>query len=726
MSYPTPHSSAQGRSCLGERRPAGFYVGSAILLLLAVSTLAFWLFTGAAVAEEAAPDAPGSILGTVKTTTGEPRAEIAVTLYQLDSYNATLWRTLRTVTTQADGRYRFNLLPTGLYRIGANDPQRVYAPTYYPAAPVIYQGDDIAVTGSQRDNIDLILPLAGQITGVVTLSDGLTMTYGIAELRQQIVRDTGATWEVVQTTPLVASQGVYSFTGLAAAPYRVCATVAYQTLAATECYNNVYDINAATSLTLTAGATISNVNLLLGDGADFGQLSGQVTSPANAPLAKIDVYALQLPPTAPTVRPLPTAVPGAPPFAADTLYIPNPLYYAQSDETGRYHFSALAAGNYWLYFSDPAGNYAFEYYTDAQLPEMANLLTIAKKEVRTDVDIQLEPASHLRGLLTVLGQPAPEASVTVEMKSGLGWRPVTSALVNSTGVYTIDGLPAGSYRVNAYTYISDGYTSYFYTGYAGGSTLATATTIELTVGITKSADITLTGGPRFEGTISGQVTANGQPLAGAKVMLYPGGFPCCSSSVPPPIVYVVTDADGHYTMQGLAENVYSLGAADPSGRYATTYYTDQKFPSLANTLYIADNEPHTTINIDLPTGGAISGQVTQRDGAPVVGLRVILYAPSPFNAPSTSIPIFGVPQPVSTDMKTDSTGRYTIQGLHAGAYYLCFRDMYNNQECYGAPLAGAYDGIQGTLIQVQPGVTKTKIDLLWGPDLTYYLPTIAR
>lgn len=726
MSYPTAQSSA--KRPLGEHRTAGIYVGSTILLFLAISTLAIGLFIRPAVAESTAPDAPGRITGLVTTMTGEPRAGIAVTLYQLDNYDATQWHGLRTVPTQADGSYRFNLLPTGLYRVGAGDPQRVYAPTYYPAAPVIYQGDDIAVTGNQRDNINLVLQLAGQITGVVTLSDGLTMTYGTVELRQQIVRNTGAAWETVQITNLVSTQGAYTFTGLSAVPYRVCATAANQTLAATECYDNVYEVNAATSLTPTAGATISNVNLLLGDGADYAQLSGRVTSPTNEPLAKIEVYAKSVVETEAVVSPVPTAVPGMPPFAAHPSYTPNPFYYAQSDDTGHYHFAALAAGRYQLYFVDPSGQYAFEYYTDARLPEVANILTIAKKEVRTDVDIQLEPASHLQGLLTVLGQPAPNATIMAEMKTGFGWRAVPGATVApNSGRYAIDGLPAGSYRVSALTYISDGYTSYFYNGYAGGGTLETAATIELTVGITKTADITLTGGPRFEGAISGRVTANGVPLAGAKVGLYPGGFVCCEFVLPEPLVYVFTDAQGHYAMQGLAENVYELGVTDPTGRYATTYFAAQAVPGLANALAIMDDKPLTAIDIDLPSGGAISGQVTKQTGQPAAGLRIMLYAPSQFSTPTDSTPIFGPPRPVSTQVKTDAAGRYTLKGLHAGEYYLCFLEAGSNtKECYGAPpfWSGAND--QGARVRVLAGKTTTQIDLLWGPDLTYYLPTIAR
>lgn len=730
MIHPTPHLRTTKQPPIFQKRStAARAIVSTLLFFLTIGALALGLFAHQAVAEELAPSAPGSISGVVKNMNGELRTDITVTLYQLDRYDTTAWRARRAVATQANGSYRFTFLPTGLYRVGAYDAQRVYAPAYYPTAPVIHQGQDIAVAGDQRQHIDVTLQLAGQITGVITLSDGMTMTYGLVELRQGVERAAGTVWEVAQTMPVVATHGVYSFTGLAAIPYRVCATAAYETLAATECYDNVYDIQAATSLTPTAGATISNVNLLLGDGADYGQLQGQVTTPANEPLPQIEVYAMLMTGNGSTaltqpLSPAPPTIGTAPNASTHALYTPNPSYFAQSDATGHYHFAALAEGSYRLYFVDPVGNYAFAYYPDVSLPETATAINIAKGAVITNVNIQLEPASHLQGLLTVLGQPAPDATVKAELKSDWGWHEMPGAMVDhNSGHYTIRGLPAGIYRVTASTVLSDGYTSYFYQGYTGGNTLETAG-IDLGIGITKSADITLTGGPRFEGSIAGRVTANGAPLAGAKVGLYAGGFICCTFVLPEPLVYVFTDAQGRYAMQGLAQNFYEVGVTDPVGIYATTYYTAQAVPSLANMLAIMDDKPLTAIDVDLPSGGAISGQVTKQTGQPVAGLRVMLYAPSQFSMPMGSTPIFGAPRPVATQVKTDATGRYTLKGLHAGEYYLCFQDIYNNRECYGAPSGN--DSIHGTLVQVQPGATKANIDLLWGPDLHTYLPIAAK
>lgn len=360
------------------------------------------------------------------------------------------------------------------------------------------------------------------------------------------------------------------------------------------------------------------------------------------------------------------------------------------------------------------------------LAESATVVEVAENAVITDINVQLAPGNHINGLITILGQPAYNGFVSAEMKIAGGWRHTNGDQIDpNTGRYAIGGLPTGIYRVMAGTYYSYDFDTY--SGYFGGSTPETAAEITLAAGVTKTADITLAGGPLFEGSVSGRVTADGAPLAGAKVSLYPGGFICCSSLVPQPLVYVFTDAEGRYAMSGLAGNIYGLGVADPTGIYATTYYTGHAIPSIARPLYIVDDNPLAEINVNLPPGGAISGRVTRRDGQPLPRLLVTIYTPSPFNTPSPSGPIYGPAQPISTDVKTDAEGRYTIKGLHAGEYYVCFLETWGaNRECYGAPLLESYSISSGVRVKVVPGETQANIDLLWGPDLTSYLPFIAQ
>lgn len=689
------------------------YIASLLLFFLLISTLAFYLFTWPAVADELAPAAPGSIAGTIKDSKSEPQAGIGVTLYQFTTNNTPPWRSLRTMTTQADGQYRFTLLPAGLYRVGATDPQKVYAPTYYPAAPTLATAKDLSIVGNQLTQIDVALQLGGTLTGVVMVTGSLPITEGYVDLYQEVERNDGIFWESIQRLPLPTT-GVYSFTGLSALPYRICANVVNPIFFWYECYLNA-SIDTATSLTVTPGATISNINLLLGDAplsTSTSRIGGRVTSLANEPLAGIEIY----------VRPLDQTraadQSGARP-SHNSRSIIVPGFYLHTDQDGNYLFDAR--GRYVLYFRDPSGQYAYEYYKDTTLPESATVVEVAENVIITDLNIQLEPASHLDGYVTLFGQPAPDGYVSAEMQTPTGWQYANSTQIDSTtGHYNIGGLPTGIYRVSASSYLNGSYGN-LYVGYFGGNTLETATPITLAVGVTKTADITLTGEQTYAGSVSGRVTqADGTPVVGAKVYLYPGimMYPW----MPQPQVYVFTDAEGRYVINGLTTNLYWLGVVDPTGAYATTYYPNFALPASAGSLYIEDGIAFTETNMTMPLAGAISGRVVTAKGVAVANLRVAVYAAEP-----TFEPNYASIRLVSSNTRTDAEGRYLVPGLHPASYYVCFTEVQSGPygECFGQPTA-SYFAAGGRAVNVIAGATTSGVDLFWGPDLASYLPLIAR
>ncbi len=741
MSHPHPQTHpVLPSSVLVMGRAAKRSLLIAITLLFACSLFAILTFAPPhAVADELAPDAPGSIAGVVKNPNGEPQAKIGVTLYKLTSYQANTWNAIRSTTTGTDGTYRFTLLLVGVYRIGINDPQRIYAPIYYPAAPTLQRGTDLPITGNQLTNIDLTLQPSSQITGIITATDALTMTYLYVDLLQQVEGQSSNYWQTIQSISIPTNSSVYSFTGLSATTYRICANGYNLTFSLSECYDNVYEVSRATDLTLTVGETLSDVNIILGDGADYAQISGRVVSANHEPLADIDVYAMPMAQPWPIqASPPMLAVPIATPAPSLILPIPAPPYYysgyygsyypyygyfsARTDSQGNYHMPMLTAGSYALYFSDPEDQYAFVYYKDAQSPEEATVVEIVPKQIITDVNVQLEPSSSIIGNFTLLGQAAANAYISAELETPFGWRTVRNGQIDTnTGRYKIGGLPAGIYRVTAYSILTDDYSSYFYQGYFGGNTQETATEITLAVGETKTADIALSGDEQFEGSLTGRVTAGGAPLAGAKVLLYRGSDSCCGSATRYPLAYVFTDAEGRYTVNGLAAGFLQLGAVDPAGIYATTYYTQQAVPVLANSVTIENGKATSGIDFDLPLAGAISGRVTKREGEPVAGLFVSIYKPDQPDPFYGNIPL------VSSETRTDADGRYTVKGLHASDYYVCFSQQQDGYgECYGMGFYFPYYGNDSGRVKVVAGATTEGIDLLWGPDLLYYLPIAGK
>lgn len=393
-------------------------------------------------------------------------------------------------------------------------------------APTVERATDLIVAGNQQRGFDFVLQPGGQIMGTISATDRFTMTSSNIQLWQAVERRSVVAWDIVAPSiSLPASGGAYRFTGLSANTYRVCASGMGVNESNTECYDNVYDLAQATSLTLTVGATLSDINIILGDGADFAQLSGQVTTATGAPLATIGITAIRAPYEGPpTIAGASLAASSSPP-SMPAQASDYGATWTTTDAQGNYDLTTIPAGRYHLYFHDPAGNYVAEYYDNVLLPENAQVIEVAPKQVLTALNVQLALANHLHGTVTLFDQPAAGGFVTAERQTDRGWQFTTNSAVDpNTGDYALNGLPDGSYRLSAYAFINIGQAVYYYVGYFSGNTLETARVITVSTGITQVADLVLTGQTQFSGAITGRITAKGAPVAGAKVALYDPGL----------------------------------------------------------------------------------------------------------------------------------------------------------------------------------------------------------
>lgn len=688
--------------------------------VMACLCLSFW-FTNQLYANDNQPEALGAIAGVIRDPSGQPLAGAQVSLWLSQPYGTNGWNVIRTVTTQVDGSYRFSLLPIGVYRVSAADPQGRYGSRFYPTGNAIQQADDIPLAGNLVTGVDLSLQTAGRILGTVTVAAPYTSGYIVAELRQRVDTPIGTTWEYVQSYGGTGTNGVFTFTGLAPNSYRVCASAYGIQFSAFECYDNVYTLDKATDLTLTSGATISNVAIVLGDGANYAQISGRVTTPDGTPLANLDVYAF------PVVNPLFPYLTSSATWAAaqqrSTALLAAPDDYGSlhthTDANGEYQLSTVAAGNYRLQFIDPTGAYTFGYYKNARLASEATILTVAETQVITDADTQLTVAGHIAGRVTFQNQPAANTSVLAELQLTDGsWQAITQTVTNpNTGQYHIGGLPAGTYRISAQATIYDQYSAYQPYGVYGGKTPDDAADILVTTGSrVENIDVTLAG-PRFDGSISGRVTTNGTPVAGAKVALYNGNNLCCGYQLPTPTLYTFTNANGDYTFTGLANGAFVIRVSDPAGRYTTMYYPNQIGPGQAELLYMQDSQVMTGINFTVTVAGALSGHIQTREGKAVAGLYIQLNWADPKQYGYVNIPI---------ESRTDATGHYTITGLYPGNYTICFLgQVYYYNECYGG-IEYIYGSYGPQPVTVTAGKTTTDIDVIWGPDFHTYLPFIPK
>ncbi|MDM4763429.1 hypothetical protein QT381_10450, partial [Galbitalea sp. SE-J8] len=78
----------------------------------------------------------------------------------------------------------------------------------------------------------------------------------------------------------------------------------------------------------------------------------------------------------------------------------------------------------------------------------------------------------------------------------------SSGYAPSTGTFTLAGLPAGSYTLQYYPYSYSSSAPSYLSGWYGGTSQDSATTITVTAGATSTANITLTAGGKISGTIT--------------------------------------------------------------------------------------------------------------------------------------------------------------------------------------------------------------------------------
>ncbi|MCX6046149.1 MAG: carboxypeptidase-like regulatory domain-containing protein [Chloroflexi bacterium] len=730
-------------------RKAGIIVVAGLLLLF----LSFFVKHAWADQPNVAPDAPGSIAGSVMNDANTPLMGIEVTIFQQTTNNP--WQLLRTVQTDARGTYKITLLSAGIYRLRFRDPHDDLAQLYYPNAATVETATDIVVAGVNLTNINMVLASGGRITGAVTTTlASLAAAPGNGYSNYFVVRAmqmVGAKWVDVRTvTPLLGATS-YTINGLPAGMYRVCTTNSnfygqiypgsyydpYQ-----ECYADVYAADDATDVKVEAGATTANIDFVLGDGADLAQIGGTVTGAQGEPLAKIRVLA-------------------QPQLNSGGEW----AQVTDTNSSGVYQLPNLKPGAYTISFFDTSGAHISELYNKAMTADVAQLVTIKNREKHTDLNASLTVASHITGRLTVEGDSPPNGYMTAYRKTDQGWQPgygstFYAQVDSSTGHYDIGGLTAGVYKINGYGAVEGpGYPSYY--GFYGGSTFEQATPITLTVAATRTeVNFNLTGPPLFTSELSGVVTAKGTPLPGIKVSLYdgdccPGLPPIAGTPIPLPTVtpmpasstgalashvdipetklavrdtkprvYVYTDANGHYTIGGLTDSMYFVGFSDPAGGYATTYYENQPALQIAERFWLqgtqvllSNGAVASSVNASLVRGGGISGNVHLKNGTPVANVAVSVLL---------ALPQYGL-QPLSSEEQTDAAGNFTLKGLPAGVYYLCFSDQSGKYqtECYGAPLP-SYSPEMGIPIIVQPDQVTSGINLILGPKETTYLPLVQQ
>ena len=409
----------------GRVRPCYDRIASGVSLATDVVLRGGSAITGIDIAAQGFRDV-AIVSGQVTDEAGTPLAGVWAVA---DSTGNLDWNQTALTRTNAAGFYQLPLPAPDSYRIRFENPDGVYQGEHYmdrdnPGEPGILT----LAPYERRDEIDAQLALGGLITGNVSFT-GLLPTAAVGA----VALDTSTPW------PSFYGPGVYDplarqyqLGGLPPGHYRVCGTL---TGWISGCYPGGVDYASAADVTVTAGSTLQNIDLVIGSTLPTTSvLSGTVSGPAGEPLAGIRVDLINLFHDAQTT-----------PQFASTLTAAD----------GSYRFEGIMNSfSYRVRFTDPVGVYATMYYSQARVLYYAQFIKVEEGRTAQPIDSQLELGGAIGGQVQALGgQGVAGAKVTAvtcpnwECSDPLAL-PATT-YTDADGRYSIRGLAAGSYSVCA-------------------------------------------------------------------------------------------------------------------------------------------------------------------------------------------------------------------------------------------------------------------------------------
>lgn len=551
------------------------------------------------------------------------------------------------VTTDASGAYTITGLAAGSYRLEFT-PQGNYLPAYYGNVADYESATLITVTtGQVVTGKNASLAAGAVISGNVKA--------GVTNLAGAKVELFSASWDYsAQRTTTTDAAGNFSFIGLVGASYKLRFSTSDNY--APEWFNHKSSFADATALAVSAGQTLSGQNVVLSVGAQIsGNVKGQGSSTVNLGGA--------------TVQAIPTSGSGA-----------GATLTATTDSAGNYNLVGLPAGTYALQFST-AANYLSEWFDDKSSLTTAAPITVAAGAVVTGKNAVLTAGATVSGTVTgVGGVPVAGAEVDIVTATGLQ---TTYADTDSSGNFSMNRLPAGSYSLHVDAPSNSGYLSQWYSG---------------KIARVQSDPITLTAGQAVGGknfvlsrtaSISGTVKGAGSTpsiLSGVMVSL-----------VNPSAGYIVTsvytDSSGNYAFNSVSAGTYTLDFQPQVNRAFTEQWWGAKSDlATATTFDVTTGQVITARNATLALGGAISGTVSSSTAPalPIAGVSVAAYTVADVWAGSAT---------------TAADGTYTVSGLQAGSYKLQFTPAYHTN--YLPQFFGATTFDAATAVSVTGNVTAT-------------------
>ncbi|MEI5584037.1 MULTISPECIES: carboxypeptidase regulatory-like domain-containing protein [unclassified Agromyces] len=344
----------------------------------------FAVAAGAVVRQNASLVAGASIAGRVTGREGTPLASARVTLTPANGPS-------ETVSTAADGTYRFAQLPAGSYTLHFDNAATGlmlfdgsdYFAEWWRDAPERDQRTffDLA-TGQHLTGMDAELTPESNITGTITSDDGGGLP-GHVSLYE--IRD-GEPHYVKYA--YVDTDGRYGFGDVRAGTYTLEFTAADHLPV---WWGDRSDATSAETFEVGTGEIVGEMDVQLSRG---GSIAGTVTATDGAPLPSVivNIYTAE---------------------GDGWKYLTNQL----TDASGRYSRSGLLEGTYTVEFAKPS-NYQSEWWNDHPSADAAEPIVLRAGEAATGIDATLGVAPTTLSSPTITGHPWIGHPVAASASSG--------------------------------------------------------------------------------------------------------------------------------------------------------------------------------------------------------------------------------------------------------------------------------------------------------------------
>jgi hypothetical protein len=297
------------------------------------------------------------------------------------------------------------------------------------------------------------------------------------------------------------------------------------------------------------------------------------------------------------------------------------------------------------------------------------------------------------------GQTLADISVAaypVNADGSVGTYSGYSVTTNSSGVYALNGLPAGSYRLEFSDWSNRVYGSTWLDSLSAASSRTVTITASQALG-----NVNVVMPSTF--TLSGKVTnSSGQPVQGVNVVAVDRNGQIVSSFGQGSF----TDSDGNFSVSPVPAGEFTLKAVrnwygSEAEIFGPTWLGNTAVFSDAQFIRVGASTTNTGKNIQMVSGATLSGATRFDNGSGAVA------------APNTQVSLVRVDNTSAQWFSPQSvyssrTGQYSFKGLEPGQYKIRFGGAPNSETWWGGSFeetativtvtaGGSVTGINGTL-----------------------------